>query len=188
MGAEKNPAALISQIAAGSSDAFQVFYDQYAALVFTFALRLLKVRSDAEDLLQEVFLQVWHQAGSYSQDRGSPEAWLTTITRTRGIDKLRSIRRRGESFVAGESPSGVKYEGKVESGASVSEARITVNSTLARIPEAQRRVLELAYFDGMTQSEIAAQLAEPLGTIKTRMRAGMRSLRELLGDKETDKV
>lgn len=177
-----DPVRLIQQISRGDRQAFGRFYDRYAPLVFAFAMRLLRARSDAEDLLQEVFLQVWRQAESYSQERGSPEAWLMTITRSRGVDKLRSIRRRDRSFVPLE-PSGGEGGGKVESGAGQSEARLTLHGALGGLPEAERRVLELAYFDGLTQSEIAARLGEPLGTVKTRMRSGLERLRGLLKTK-----
>jgi len=178
-----NPLHLIEQIVGGDREAFGRFYDRFAQLVFAFAMRLLRDRSEAEDLLQEVFLQVWRQAGSYSQERGSPEAWLLTITRSRAIDKLRSIRRRDRSFISMENPPEEKYEGRTESGATQSETRLMVNSALDRLPEAQRRVLEMAYFDGLTQSEIADRLKEPLGTVKTRMRTALERLREFLGDK-----
>lgn len=178
-----DPVDLIRQIARGDRQAFGIFYDRYASLVFTFAMRILRDRSAAEDILQEVFLQAWREAGSYDQDRGSPEAWIITMSRSRGIDKLRSIRRRERSFVSIEDPSGAEYEGKVESGAMASEARLMVNSALAQLPEAQRKVLEMAYFDGLTQSEIAARLKEPLGTVKTRMRTGMERLREFFRTK-----
>lgn len=184
MGARaEDPVRLIRQISLGDREAFGRFYDRYAPLVFAFALRLLRVRSDAEDLLQEVFLQVWRQAGSYSQERGSPEAWLITITRSRGVDKLRSIRRRDRSFVPVEESSRGEGGGKVESGAGQSEARLMVHGALGGLPEAERRALELAYFDGLTQSEIAARLGEPLGTVKTRMRTGLDRLRGLLKTK-----
>lgn len=175
---------LIERMARGDREAFGRFYDRSAPLVFTFAMRILKDRSDAEDLLQEVFLQVWREAGSYSPERGSPEAWIITVTRSRAIDKLRSIRRRDKSFVPMEDPAGREYDGKVDSGATASDARIMVDNTLAQLPQTQRKVLELAYFDGLTQSEIASKLGEPLGTVKTRMRAGLARLRELLGVKE----
>jgi RNA polymerase sigma-70 factor (ECF subfamily) len=139
--------------------------------------------SEAEDLLQDVFLQVWRQASSYSQERGSPEAWLMTITRSRAIDKLRSLRRREQRVVSSEEATAVGEGGKVESGAAASEARLVVRGALARLPEAQRVVLELAYFDGLTQAEIATRLGEPLGTVKTRMRAGLERLRGFLEDK-----
>ncbi|HET8564626.1 MAG TPA: sigma-70 family RNA polymerase sigma factor [Candidatus Binatia bacterium] len=171
---------LIQQIAKQDREAFSQLYDNFSSLVFTLAMRMLRVRFDAEDLLQEVFVQIWRQAGSYSQERGSPEAWIINITRSRAIDKIRSIRRMERSFVLTDDPAGAESTVSAESSAADSEARMTMNSALANLPETQRRVLELAYFDGLTQSEIAARLAEPLGTVKTRMRSGIQRLREIL--------
>jgi RNA polymerase sigma-70 factor, ECF subfamily len=173
----EDPSRLIQQIAAGNRDAFGRLYDLLASLVYTLALRILRERSVAEDLVQEVFLQVWHQAKNYNQERGTPEAWIITITRSRAIDKLRSIRRREEGALTTDNP-GEKSPAAVANGATASDARLTLNTAMARLPEAQRMVMELAYFDGLSQSEIAAQLGEPLGTIKTRMRTGMERLRE----------
>jgi RNA polymerase sigma-70 factor, ECF subfamily len=181
--APDNPLHLIQRMATGDRDAFANFYDRYAALVLTFATRLLQVRADAEDLLQEVFLQVWRQAKSYDQARGSPEAWIVTMTRSRAIDKLRSRRRRDESAGSSQEHSRLEGVGTVERGAAASAARLTIQGALAQLPEAQRIVLELAYFEGFTQSEIAARLGEPLGTVKTRLRAGLERLRGILGTK-----
>lgn len=171
-----DPIYLLEQIARGDREAFTRLYDRYAPLVFTFAVGLLRVRSEAEDLLQEVFLQIWRQANTYRQGRGSPEAWMITITRSRAIDKLRSIRRRDRSVLSSEEPSRAEGGGMLAGGALESEARLTVQGALAGLPEAQRIVLELAYFDGLTQSEIAARLGEPLGTVKTRIRAAIQRL------------
>ena len=176
-----NSHALLQQIVAGDREAFRRFYDLHAALVFTFAVRMLGSQAEAEDLLQEVFLQVWRQAQSYSPERGSPEAWLITMTRSRAIDKLRSLRRRGASPLPPDQP-GRHAEGmRVEPPTQASEAKLTLQGVLTKLPEAQRTVLELAYFDGLTQSEIAAHLREPLGTVKTRIRAGLERLRGILG-------
>lgn len=185
MNAERgnDPTRLIQEIARGDRDAFERFYDRYASLVYTVALRILRVRSDAQDLLQEVLLQVWRQAGNYSPDRGSPEAWLLTITRSRAIDKQRSVRRIERGLTATGDPPRLEGGGKVESGMTQSDARLTLHGALQKMPEAQRTVLELAYFDGLTQSEIAARLGEPLGTVKTRIRAALQRLRELIGAK-----
>jgi len=176
-------AYLIQQVAQQDREAFSELYDRCSSLVFTLAIRMLKVRSDAEDLLQEVFVQVWRQASNYSADRGSPEAWIINIARSRAIDKIRSIRRMEKSFVLTGDPARAESSDNVESSAAESEVRLTMNSALASLPEAQRRVLELAYFDGLSQSEIAARLAEPLGTVKTRMRSGIQRLRDILGTK-----
>jgi RNA polymerase sigma-70 factor, ECF subfamily len=177
----ENPRALLEQIAGGDGEAFRRFYDRYASLVFTFAIRLLSSRSDAEDLLQEVFLQVWRQAQSYSPERGSPEAWLITMTRSRAIDKLRSTRRRDMRPLSPDESARLEGGMHAEPPTQASEAKLTLEGVLMKLPEAQRTVLELAYFDGLTQSEIAAHLREPLGTVKTRMRAGLERLRGFLG-------
>jgi RNA polymerase sigma-70 factor (ECF subfamily) len=143
-------------------------------------MRMLRVRSDAEDLLQEVFVQIWRQAGSYNEERGSPEAWIINIARSRAIDKIRSIRRREQSFVLTDDPARSEATENVESAAADSEVKLMMNSALTTLPEAQRKILELAYFDGLTQTEIAQRLSAPLGTVKTRMRAGIQRLRDLL--------
>ena len=171
---------LIRQVANQDRDAFSQLYDRFSTLVFSLAMRMLKVRSDAEDLLQEVFVQVWRQAQSYSAERGSPEAWIINIARSRAIDKIRSIRRMERSFVLTDDPARAESSENVESSVAESEARMAMSSALANLPEAQRRVLEMAYFDGLTQTEIATRLAEPLGTVKTRMRSGIQKLREIL--------
>jgi RNA polymerase sigma-70 factor (ECF subfamily) len=172
---------LIQQVAKQDRDAFSQLYDRFSTLVFSLAMRMLKARSDAEDLLQEVFVQVWRQAQNYSAERGSPEAWIINIARSRAIDKIRSIRRMQKSFVLTDDPARAESPENVESSAAESETRLTMNSALANLPDPQRKVLELAYFDGLTQNEIADRLAEPLGTVKTRMRSGIQKLREILG-------
>jgi RNA polymerase sigma-70 factor (ECF subfamily) len=172
---------LIQQVAKQDRDAFSQLYDRFSTLVFTLAMRMLKARSDAEDLLREVFVQVWRQAQNYSAERGSPEAWIINIARSRAIDKIRSIRRMQKSFVLTDDPARAESPENVESSAAESETRLTMNSALANLPDPQRKVLELAYFDGLTQNEIADRLAEPLGTVKTRMRSGIQRLREMLG-------
>ena len=172
---------LIRQVANQDRDAFSQLYDRFSSLVFTLAMRMLRARSDAEDLLQEVFVQVWRQARNYSTERGSPEAWIVNIARSRAIDKIRSIRRMEKSFVLTDDPARAESSDNVESSAAESEARMAMNSALANLPDTQRKVLELAYFDGLTQTEIANRLAEPLGTVKTRMRSGIQRLRDMLG-------
>jgi len=171
---------LLGEIARGDRDAFARFYDLHASLVHTFALRILRERSEAEDLVQDVFLQVWRQAQAYSSDRGTVEAWLITMTRSRGIDKLRSRRRRDEMVRPAETMDRLPEPVAPESATGPAEARATLGGALGDLPAAQRRVLELAYFNGLTQSEIAAQLGEPLGTVKTRMRSGLERLRGAL--------
>jgi RNA polymerase sigma-70 factor (ECF subfamily) len=171
---------LLGEIARGDREAFARFYDLHASLVHTFALRILRERSEAEEVVQDVFLQVWRQAGTYSTDRGTPEAWLITMTRSRGIDKLRSRRRRDEMVRPTDTAERLPEPIALESATGPAEARATLSGVLADLPVAQRHVLELAYLDGLTQTEIAARLGEPLGTVKTRMRSGLERLRGAL--------
>jgi RNA polymerase sigma-70 factor, ECF subfamily len=171
---------LIQQVANQDRDAFSRLYDRFSTVVFSLAIRMLKARSEAEDLLQEVFVQIWRQAQGYSAELGSPEAWIINIARSRAIDKMRSIRRMGRSFVLTDDPAGAQLGESIGSWTAGSEGRMAMNRALANLPETQRKVLELAYLDGMTQTEIADRLAEPLGTIKTRIRAGIQRLREIV--------
>jgi RNA polymerase sigma-70 factor (ECF subfamily) len=179
-GAPDASVRLLGDIARGDRDAFARFYDLHAGLVHTLALRMLRERGEAEEVVQDVFLQAWRQAGTYSRDRGTPEAWLITMARSRGIDKLRSRRRRGEMVRPAEDPDRLTEPVALESASGPAEARATLGGALGDLPAAQRSVLELAYFDGLTQTEIAARLGEPLGTVKTRMRSGLERLRGIL--------
>lgn len=174
-------AQLIQQIAQRDREAFRQLYDRTSSLVFSLMMRMVKVRSDAEDLLQEVFVQIWRQASNYNAERGSPESWIVNIARSRAIDKIRAIRRMERSFVLTDDPARAESSDNVEISAAESETRMAMQSALASLPDAQRKVLELAYFDGLTQNEIAERLTEPLGTIKTRMRSGLQRLREIVG-------
>ena len=171
---------LLGEIARGDREAFARFYDLHAGLVHTFALRIVRERGEAEEVVQDVFLQVWRQAATYSSERGTPEAWLITLARSRGIDKLRSRRRRDEMGRPAEDPDRLPEPVARESASGPAEARVTLGGALGDLPPAQRSVLELAYFDGLTQTEIAARLGEPLGTVKTRMRSGLERLRGIL--------
>ena len=176
---------LIQRVANQDRAAFSQLYERFSTLVFTLAMRMLKARSDAEDLLQEVFVQVWRQARGYSAERGSPEAWIINIARSRAIDKSRAIRRIENSFLLTDDPVRAESSDSAESSRAASESRLTMNTALANLPDTLRRVLELAYFDGLTQTEIAQRLAEPLGTVKTRMRSGIQRLREIVSSQVT---
>lgn len=176
---------LIQRIATQDRESFSRFYDLYSSLSFTFALRILRVRADAEDLLQEVFMQVWRQAASYNPKRGKPEAWVITITKSRAIDKLRSQRRKDSKGTVLEEQF-LTTSRDVESKQGVhAEVALTMQGALAEVSDAQRQVLELAYFEGLTQSEIAQKLEIPIGTAKTRIRDGLKKLREVLKMKKS---
>jgi len=142
-------------------------------------MRILNNREEAEDVLQEVFLQVWRKATDFDENRGRPFPWLVTLARSRGIDRLRTLAARER--VAETSAREVSEEtSDAATDAFKSEQRGLVTKALSQLPDEQKRPLMLAYFDGLTQSEIAARLGAPLGTVKTRMRTGLISLRELL--------
>ena len=158
-------------------------YDRYRVILFGLLMRILSNREEAEDVLQEVFLQVWRRAADFDANRGRPFTWLVTMTRSRGIDRLRTLAARERVAIAGARDESEAVS-DAASDAFRSEQRGLVTSALAQLPDDQKRPLMLAYFDGLTQSEIAARLGAPLGTVKTRMRTGMMKLRELLAGKD----
>ena len=174
--------ALIAAIAAGDRDAFSRFYDLTAPMAFGLIRRVLRDPEAAAEVLQEVFWQVWQDAPRYDPTRGTPEAWLVMRAKTRAIDRLRSIRRRDRTFVAPVDESvAQRREDPAPNPAVVAEDRGLIQTALAQLPEPQRRVIELAFFEGLTHSEIATRLGEPLGTVKTRARLGLDRLRGVLG-------
>ncbi len=172
---------LLHAVARGDEEALARLYDQYRVILFSVLVRILKSREEAEDVLQEVFLQVWRRAKDFDQSRGKPFTWLVTLARSRAIDRIRQLGARQRlADSAAQNTSDVVSD--AVSDTLHSEQREIVARALATLPDEQRRTLNLAYFDGLTQSEIAEQLGTPLGTVKTRMRSGMIKLRELLGE------
>src|SRR6185503_9766968 len=163
---------LLHAVARGDESALARLYDHYRLILFGLLARILNSREEAEDVLQEVFLQVWRRAGDFDEKRGRPFTWLVTLARSRAIDRLRVLASRqrladsAAQEVAGEASDAV-------ADTLHAEQREIVARALATLPEEQRRTLKLAYLEGLTQSEIAAKLGSPLGTVKTRMRAGM---------------
>jgi RNA polymerase sigma-70 factor (ECF subfamily) len=174
-------AELLRQIAGGDEAALAALYDRYKSILFSLILRILHSQSEAEDILQDVFIQVWKKASDFDEERGRPFTWLVTLSRSRAIDRLRQLGSRERTAVeASRDVPDVWID--AESDAIKSEQGAVVRSALAELPEEQRRTLLLAYFEGLTQTEIAERLNAPLGTVKTRMRSGMIKLRELLGE------
>jgi RNA polymerase sigma-70 factor (ECF subfamily) len=142
-------------------------------------LRIVRAREDAEDVLTDVFWQIWQQAGRYDTSRGKPVAWLLTIARTRAIDHVRSnAKRAGDTAL--DSGRETPPPGPVEDPFVLAGMRRAVSKCLEALPEAQKVALELAYFEGMSHSEIAQSLSQPLGTMKDRIRSGMMHLRKCL--------
>ena len=174
---------LLKAIAAKDEAALAMLYDRYRVILFGLLMRILNNREEAEDVLQEVFLQVWRKAADFDQNRGRPFTWLVTLARSRGIDRLRTLAARERLAEAGAQGAS-EQTSDAATDAFKSEQRGLVTNALAQLPDEQKRPIMLAYFDGLTQSEIATRLGAPLGTVKTRMRTGLMKLREMLAGKD----
>lgn len=176
---------LIERMMAGDEGALSAVYDRYSAMLFGMLLRILRDAQAAEEVLQDVFLQLWRSAAQFDAGRGSLPAWLLVIGRNRAISRLRG---RGSREVLEEEEG--DYAGtfvsahNIEDEASRAELRESLAAALATLPAEQRQAVELAYFEGMTQTEIAARTGSPLGTVKTRVRTAMQSLKRILDDPE----
>jgi RNA polymerase sigma-70 factor (ECF subfamily) len=169
---ESSDMALLSAIRSGDEGAMALLYDRYSSIVYAVALRVLADTSAAEDILQEVFMQLWRSPGGFDASRGSLGPWLAVITRNRAIDLLR--KRHPESNI---DDVVVSIEFDMAGDAERGQAMEKVRSAMGAMPSAQRSALEMAYFEGLTHTEIAAKTGEPLGTIKTRIRSGLLALR-----------
>jgi RNA polymerase sigma-70 factor (ECF subfamily) len=175
---------LVARVSRGDQQAFETLYDHSSSLLFTLSLRILGDREEATELLQEVYLEVWRKGVRYDSSRGTPIAWLITLTRSRAIDRLRS--RASKGFGRTESIEDTGTDGLVDSDrgpfetVADTELRRVVSKALADLPEAQQQALELAYYEGLSHTEIAARLNEPVGTIKTRIKLGMSKLKASL--------
>jgi len=177
--AQESDILLLKAIAARDEAALAQLYDRYDRILFGLLMRILNNREEAEDVLQETFLQVWRKAADFDETRGRPFTWLVTLARSRGIDRLRTLASRERVAEAGAREVSEEIS-DAATDALKSEQRGLVSDALAKLPDEQKRPIMLAYFDGLTQSEIATRLGAPLGTVKTRMRTGMIRLRELL--------
>ena len=177
---EKDDRELIQRMASKDANALDAFYSRYNRLAFSLIFRILGNRADAEDVLSDVFWQVWQQSSRYDSSRGKPVAWLLTISRTRAIDRLRSTSRQQMETQAEEAwldpPSGAAEPDPFVRA----DVRGAVQEALQSLPEQQRISLEMAYFQGMSHTEIAAALGQPLGTVKDRIRTGMLNLKKRL--------
>jgi RNA polymerase sigma-70 factor (ECF subfamily) len=171
---------LLAAIAHRDPDGVSLLFDRYGGLAFAVALKVLTDRGAAEDVVQEAFLSIWKQAASYDTGRGPARTWLLTVVRNRAVDRLRSSRSR----LAMDRPiEGMENRLGVPDAwaeVSVNLERESIQDALGELPGNQREVIEMAYFSGLTHVEIADRLAIPLGTVKGRMRIGLRKLRALL--------
>jgi RNA polymerase sigma-70 factor (ECF subfamily) len=165
--------SLVWAMRSGDESAIATLYDRYSSIVYAVALRVLGDTGAAEDVLQEVFMQLWRNPGVFDSSRGNLGAWLGVISRNRAIDALR--KRRPETDIADVV---VSVEPDMAGEAERAQVMEKVRGTLGSMPAAQRSALEMAYFEGLTHTEIATKTGEPLGTIKTRIRTGLQALRK----------
>lgn len=176
--------ALLARVVTGDQQAFSQLYDHSSTLLFTLAVRILGNREEAAELLQDVYLEVWRKVSRYDVGRGTPIAWLVTLTKSRAIDRLRARASRGygatnqlESETAAQmaDPGPSPLETQADQ-----ELRSAVGTAVSGLPQAQQQAIALAYYEGLSHSEIASRLNQPLGTVKTRIKLGMSKLRESL--------
>jgi RNA polymerase sigma factor (sigma-70 family) len=174
---ERTDEELLEAVAAGNEEALGALYDRFGRVAYGVALRILRDRALAEDAVQEAFLALWRSADSYRKERAKPATWILTLVHRRAVDLVRrEDRRRGEPLDEAPEPAA----GSVPEEANLRERRTAVQAALRQLPADQRQALELAYYGGYTQSELAERLGVPLGTVKSRMFAGLTRLRQLV--------
>ena len=174
---------LLKRVGQGDRESFEQFYARFAGVLFSVACRILNNQEAAEDVLQDVFIQIWEKASLYDPLRGKPLTWAVTLTRNKSIDRLRSIQRRvrlhddvEKQFLTFE-----RFDGKSSADAVESVEKGTmVQEAIKKLSSDQRQAIELAFFSGLSQAEIAEFLDQPLGTVKARIRRGMMKLHEVL--------
>lgn len=171
--------ALLQRLVSADEAALAALYDRFGRVAYGLALRILRDRTLAEDAVQDAFLGAWRTAASFDPARGKASTWLLTLVHRRAVDLVRrEDRRRGEPLDSAPAASGDATDETAE----VREQRRRVQAALAQLPEQERRALELAYYGGLTQSELSEQLGVPLGTVKSRMFSALARLRELLAE------
>jgi RNA polymerase sigma-70 factor (ECF subfamily) len=177
--ADTSDQSLLARVASGDEGALGDLYDRFGRVAYGLALRVLRDERLAEDAVQEAFLAIWRQAASFRPERAKAQTWVLTLVHRRAVDLVRrEERRRTETLEPGvEVPGGAS----AAEDADLRGRREAVQRALEQLPEEQRRPIELAYYAGLSQSELAERLGEPLGTIKSRMFTGLKRLRELLG-------
>jgi len=180
---QEHEVELLRRVVKGNRQSFEELYDRFSGVLFTAALQILNDQRDAEDVLQDVFVQIWDKAGLYSSDRGKPLTWAMTLTRNKAIDRLRSTRRRFK--LQDDVGKETKVVEQISVRNSVDEVEIAeksriIQSAVRRLSKEQGEAIQLAFFSGLTQHEIAEELNQPLGTIKARIRRGILKLKEMI--------
>lgn len=173
----------------GDERALGAFYDRWFPIVNGLVARMLKSADDVEDVVEETFWQVWRQADRFAAGRGSVQTWILTIARSRALDRLRAARRRREDPIADDGGENLASLAEPSFATTTNDPSLAVEHkersqmimvALGELPREQREALELGYFKGLSQSEIAERTGQPLGTVKTRMRLAMQKLRDRL--------
>jgi len=177
---------ILARVARGDLEAFAQFYDRHSSLLYSLAVKILRDPDEADEVLQEAMVLIWERASSYEAALGKALSWAVTITRNKAVDRLRSAQRKARllaeaapemeaQFLRDDAPAG--------SRAAMGENVTIIRQVLTNLPREQRQAIEMAFLGGMTHTEIAAQLGQPLGTIKARIRRGMMALKDTLEDK-----
>jgi RNA polymerase sigma-70 factor (ECF subfamily) len=175
-------ALLLQRIAKGQTDALAELYDQTSQTLFALAVRILAVEADAEEVMHDVYCRVWRNAKTYDANRGSVYGWLILMTRSLAIDRLRARSRQGTADQLDDSPEPVARSHSPESQLATNQRSVRIRSALRDLPAEQWKLIELAFFDGLTHSELSSRFRLPLGTVKTRIRSGLLQLRRSLED------
>jgi RNA polymerase sigma-70 factor (ECF subfamily) len=175
--------ALMAAISAGDSVAFKSFYDRHASTVYTLALRMLKKPQDAEQLLTDVFFEIWNARQRYDADRANPLTYLLRLTRSRAIDRLRRKPAPGGISLDPAEGIDVPVDSAPAARIEADEDRRRITAALSALDTDHRKILECAYYEGLSHAQIAQQLNKPLGTVKSSIRLGLAHLRSLLGNK-----
>jgi RNA polymerase sigma-70 factor, ECF subfamily len=183
---ETSDEALLTRVAAGDSDALAAFYDRHAPLLLGIAWKILRNDTDAEDVLQDAFVLMWERAPQYDAGLGRPLSWAVTLTRNKAIDRLRSLQRKAatveQAAIEWETTGATSGDEPASLQATSSDTTSRILVALRTLPPDQRRAIDLAFFAGLTHTEIAGSLGVPLGTVKARIRRGLMALRDALED------
>ena len=175
--------SLMSRIAEQDQTALSLLYDRYARVIYTIAYKILNSSEESEEIVLDVFTQVWKIAKNYNFQKGRVDTWLFMLTRSRALDRLRTYARLGKAITASEDALMMhSYTDSPEEDVLLQERKSYINTCLGQLPNEQRLVLELAYFSGLSHSEISTKTGISLGTVKTRIRLGLKKLREAIGE------
>jgi RNA polymerase sigma-70 factor, ECF subfamily len=178
---------LLERVAAGDVNALQELYVEHASRAMAIAMRILRRQEEAEEVVQDTFLEVWRRAGQFDDARGGAQSWIVTIARSRAIDRLRASGTELRAFEGASGIAGVQPGAMASPAAATQERRdeVRVVAALATLPAEQRETIQLAYYAGLSQSQIAAKTGSPLGTVKMRVRLAIKKLNGLLKEHES---